>query len=74
MIVKLKPLSWFKENAFEDKEGDFWSANDKGTNEYYVPKTFVNTVLFNVTPQGYEAFRWAVDKILTKEDYPEYFV
>ena len=23
--VKLKSLSWFQENAFEDADGDFWS-------------------------------------------------
>jgi len=28
MLVRIKPLEWFEENAFSDEDGDFW-PNEK---------------------------------------------
>ena len=88
MKIKLKPLDWFKQNAFKDKDGDFW-ATAESRNSYnngngkvsnllikhtYVTKRIINAPFLSVDAEVYENIAWAVATIITKREYPEYFI
>jgi len=88
MIIKIKPLSWFQKHAFMDEDDDFWataklrdSYNNKDTKLLYkraspicITKETADTLLKNVDPTGYNKVAWAVSTVVTKREYPEYFI
>jgi len=88
MLVKLKPLNWFKQNAFVDKEGDFWVTEelrncydsvhkrllDIKDTRICVTRDSASALFSHVDKDDYKNLVWAIDKILTKEEYPEYFI
>ncbi len=84
-IFKLKPKEWFKDNAYQDRDGDWfeskcaadsWSRQDNPVATYILPKDVFDNI-YTVDPRQYLLgvdIDWAVEYELTKEEYPEYFL
>jgi len=89
-IIKIKPLSWFQENAYKDDHGDWWeseeicdnwetdnwSSKDTGTfgDLLWVYAHNIGTT-FNMD-NNYPGYKidWAIEKEYTKEEYPEFYL
>ena len=87
MVVRIKPFRWFIENAVEDDEGDFWE-NEEAKNDYYnsrkesvlneslsyISKKQTGKILMNVSLDFYNNHIWAIEEVLTQDEYPECFL
>jgi len=86
MLVKLKPLKWFQENAFKDHDGDYWEteSNKDHFDTFHIKSPNTNTYAMNpyniengfmeYDPHIAKIQSWAIEKELTKENDPEYFL
>jgi len=87
MVVKVRSLEWFEENAFRDDDGDYWKTMElrDAHNEMrigtvsevegkYVPKKVIGKVLKHINQDFYNKHKWIVEEILTQNEYPEYFL
>ncbi len=85
MIYILQDLTWFKENAFEDHDGDFWEieadrdnynkeTEDVDNDEHIIYSDEIGRIYKNRNNAAVECFSWGVKTIKTKEENPEYFL
>jgi len=75
-----------EEKFFKDLDGDFWLLEsmyeDYAANEHEISNTFENYMMDNsdigkvviVTENRYNRIKWAVERVLTPEADPEYFI
>jgi hypothetical protein len=83
-LVKLKPLSFFKEHAFLDHDGDYWKTKEyrdyydtyhtELEDSYAVYKHNIIKGIAKLPDDVIEINSWAIEKILNKYDDPEYFL
>ena len=75
--IKLKPLSWFTEKAFEDDDGDYWSRSaledDKAFERRFVSVRDIQKVYILVGTHEIGYFEWACDEDFIAE-HPQYFI
>ena len=84
ILVKLKPLEWFKENAFKDHDGDFWKTlqarrqfdnyHQDPPNDYAMYSHNIERGFMEYEAHIAKAQSWAIERVLTKENDPEYFL
>ena len=83
-FFKLKPKKWFKENAFQDEQGD-WFESESARNSWtsnpsdmiYIFSSDINLDwVYILDERDYDDYYidWAVEYELTKDTYPEYFL
>jgi len=85
--IKLKPLEWFKENAFIDHEGDYWYTEESRDyfDKYHNTSQDFGFSLYHKTIEvGYidirnnekeiEKYEWMIERVLNEIDDSMYFV
>ena len=84
MLVKLKTLKWFEQHAFKDHDGDYWETasnrdyfdvfHTKSTNTYAIYPHNIEKGFMEYEPHIARIQSWTIERILTKENGPEYFL
>lgn len=86
IYLKVKPMSWFEENAYKEGESGemhYWDSeqeysdwdNNKANFLSAIREQDIRTGLYTVDSlQKRASISWAVERMLTLENDPEYFI
>ncbi len=83
--VRFRSVDWFKENAWEDFDGDYWPTEedyklwdkDSSDEDYILSKWIMwQDAGKIVSYKEYEKINpaWGIEEEITKEEYPEYYL
>ena len=82
-MIKTQTLKWLKANAHEDLDGDFWideaAEDDYLVTDKKVSKSSKMIYLHEVDlvmddKDTYTDLKWAIEKVVTQKEDPEYFL
>ncbi|MCD6435248.1 MAG: hypothetical protein J7L15_02490 [Clostridiales bacterium] len=90
VLVKIQNIEWFTKNCYMDNDGDWWrhkELQDLYYNHNHVDgdnlhATYLDTlgtmdIIGKISEAEFKDFKhwgWAVEKYITKEENPEYFL
>ena len=79
MMYLVHSLAYLKANFHEDEDGDFWES-EEALKEWYAtgmlssPSVWIRSSTAGTVIEEAKYYRWAIERSLSKKDYPEEYL